>query len=96
MRMAADDDMKTSGDRIQVEGVQIMQDIEENLPSFRNGCFWEGAGPVGSIHISTHGDNGRKLSQSGENFRLAHIAGMENQLRTTQGQIGRASCRERV
>lgn len=85
MRVAADDDMKTSGDRIQVEGVQIMQDIEENLPSFRNGCFWEGAGPVGSIHISTHGDNGRKLSQSGENFRLAHIAGMENQLRTTQG-----------
>jgi hypothetical protein len=84
MRMSADNDMKASGCWVQVEGMNIMKKIEENLACFRDCRFGQRPRPSGSVHVSAHGNDGSEFFERGENFGLAHITGVKNQLRTTK------------
>ena len=84
MRMPADNDMKTSCRGIQVERMDIMKNIEENFTSFGDRCFGQTVRPVQLVNVSAHSNNWSQFTQRSENFRLAHIAGVKNQLRSTK------------
>jgi len=65
--------------------LHIVQYIEYKVPCFRYCCFGQGACPIGIVHVSTHGNHGCEFPQVPENFWLAHVTGVENQLGTPKG-----------
>jgi hypothetical protein len=85
VRMAADDDVESRCRRIQVERMHIVQDVKPDLARIGNRSFRQRASPFAGIYVSAHRDDGRKFSEGGENFRMAHVATVEDQLRTAEG-----------
>lgn len=83
--MATHDDMESSGGRIQVKSVHIVEQVEEDVACLCDGCFGQAFCPMVRIHVSPHGNDGCKLSQSSKNFGLTYVTSMENQVGATKG-----------
>ena len=84
MGMPANNDVETGGRRVQVEGVHVVKNVEEDFARFRHRRFGQRPGPIGGVHVSAHGNDRSEFPQRSEDFRLAYITGMKNQLRTTK------------
>lgn len=84
MGMPAHNDMEASGCRVQVEGVHVVKNVQEDFARLSHRRFGQRPGPIGSVHVSAHGNDRSEFPQRSEDFRLAYITGVKNQLRTTK------------
>lgn len=84
MGMPANDDMESSGRWIQVQTTQVVENVEEHLSCLSNSSLWQSVSPFSRVHVSAYGNDWCDLPKGREDFRLAHIAGVEYQLRTTK------------
>ena len=88
VRMPAYDDLESRGDGIKIERVNVVKDVyrcEIRLDDFGFGKI---QGPRLGIHISPHGKNRGESFQRFQNFRIAHVACMNDQVRALEGAKG--------
>ena len=85
MGMPADDHAESSGGRVQVKPMHVVQNVKLDRASLRDSCFRQRFSPLFLIDVSAHGNHERKFSESAENFGLSHVSGVENQLGTAKG-----------
>jgi hypothetical protein len=65
--------------------MDVVQNVEQDRAGLRHSRFRQHLSPLFLIDVAAHSDHKRKFSESGENFGLSYVSGMENQLGTAQG-----------
>jgi hypothetical protein len=98
VRMSAHDDMESRGDGVKIERVNVVENKNRCGLRLDDLGFRQCQRPRFRIHISSHGKNRRESLQRSEYFRIAHVAGMNDQVRTfecTQGLGAQQSMRVR-
>jgi len=85
MGMAADDHVESRGPRVQVKRMYVVQNVKLDAARLRDSGLRQRFRPIFLIDVSAHSNHQSKFSESGENFGLSHVSGMENQLRTAKG-----------
>lgn len=88
VRMSAHDDVKTCGNGIKIERVCVVKDVDSCGICHDDFGFGQGQRPRLRIHISPHGKNRSQIFQRFENFRIAHVARVDDQVRAFQGAQG--------
>lgn len=83
--MAADDHTESRGLGVQVKRMHVVKDVKHRRPRLGDRGFRQRFGPFSFIDVSAHGNHERQRSESGENFGLSHVSGMDNQLGTAKG-----------
>jgi len=81
MRMSAHDDVETRGGGIEIERVNVVQDVHRKRIRLDDFGFGKRLRPRVRIDISAHGKNGSDGFQCLENFGIAHVARMNDQVR---------------
>lgn len=85
MRVAADDNLKSSRNRVKIECMHVMQNVDRDIACLSHGRLGEFAPrPRFGIDISAHGDDGRYLSELGQDAGISDVAGVHDQLGATQ------------
>ena len=84
VRMPAHDHLKSGRNRIEIEGMNVMQDVNRCAVNFNCLGFRQGSGPRLGIHISSHRKYRRDVFQRCKNFGITDIACVNDQLRTFQ------------
>ena len=79
--MPADDDLKTCGGGIEVKRVNVVQNVNRGCIRFDDFRFGQRLCPRVGIHISTHRKNRGNRFQLVNNFRIAYVTGVNNQVR---------------
>jgi len=85
VRMPAHDDMESCGDGIKIERVNVVKDINCCGIRLDDFGFGQGQRPRVRIDIAPHGKNRGESFQRFEDFRIAHVARMNDQVRTFEG-----------
>ena len=81
MGMPADNHMEARSRVVQVESMHIVENINEKFARLGHRRFGQRPCPIGRIHVFAHGYDGSKLLQRAEDFGLAYITRVKNQLR---------------
>ena len=85
VRMPAHDNMKSRGGRIQIERLNVVENVNCGGICFDHFGFRKSEGPGLRVHISPHGKNRGQSFQRFENFRIAYITRMNDQVRAFEG-----------
>ena len=88
VRMSAHDDMEPCGDGIKIERVNVVEDVNRCGIRLDDFGFGQRQRPWVRIHISPHGKNRGESFQILENFRIAHVTRMNDQVRAFEGAQG--------
>jgi len=88
VRMSAHDDMESRGDRIKIERVNIVEDVNRCGIGLDDFGFGQGQRPRFRIDISAHGKNRGESFQRFEYFRIAYVACMNDQVGALEGAQG--------
>ncbi len=78
VRMSADDDVESRRDGIKIEGVNVVENVNCCGVCFDDFGFGQSQRPWLRIYISPHSKNWPESLQHFKNFRIAHIARMNN------------------
>ena len=81
VRMPAHDDVESRADGIEIELVNVVKNVNRCGICLDNFGFGQGLRPRFRIDISSHGKNRGKSFQRFENFRIANVARMDDQIR---------------
>jgi hypothetical protein len=83
--MAADDRADTGCSRVQVKGIDVVENVERESSHIDCRGFGQISGPIFPVHVSPDRINRSNCSQGGENLRGAHIARKKNELNSLEG-----------
>jgi len=84
MRVPAHDDVESGHGGIEIQLVDIMEHIEENWAGFGDRSRRQGLRPGSLIDIAADGDHRGHGFKGGNDFGLADIAGMNDQIRSLE------------
>jgi hypothetical protein len=87
MSVAADDEIEFRCIGAQVQLAEIMQNIEAGTASLHLRCKGQLPGPGASVDIATNGEYRRNEFQPGQDFRIAHVTGVHNQVHAAEGAL---------
>jgi len=88
VRMSAHNDMKSRGYGIEIERVNVVENVNRCEIRLDDFGFGQGLRPRFCIHVSAHGKNRGQSFQRFENFRIAHVARMNDQVRAFERAQG--------
>jgi len=80
VRMSAYDDMKSRGGGIEIERMNVVQYVNRCGIRLDDLGFGKSQRPRLHIHVSPHGKNRRQSFQRFEDFRIPHVARMDDQV----------------
>src|SRR5580700_5872412 len=86
--MSAYDDVKSRRDGIKVERLNVVEHVNRGWNRLDDFGFGKSQGPRFGIHVSPHGKNRGESFQRFQNFRIAHVACMNDQVRALEGAKG--------
>lgn len=84
MGMTGHDDLKASGERVQIEGAKVMEYVQVNAFDFDHLCRGELPGPCAVIHVSTYGEHWPDFLQGLDHVGEANVARMHDEIRVLQ------------
>lgn len=85
VRVAADDDLETCGERIQIQSMHIVQNVDRNFAGLRYGGFGQfAAGPFFGVYVSTNSDNGSYFAELRQDVSVADVACVHDQFGAAQ------------
>jgi hypothetical protein len=84
--MAAHNDLEARCGGIKIERVNVVKDINRCAIHLDDFGFGNRRRPLLRIDISSHGKNRGESFQRFENFRIAYVARMNDQVRAFQGE----------
>ncbi len=88
VRMAAHNDLEARSGGIKTERVNVVKDVDRCAIHLDDFGFRKRLRPRLRIHISPHGKNRGESFQRFENFRIAYVARVNDQVRAFQGAQG--------
>src|SRR6267143_2426758 len=83
--MAADDRLEAGGGRIEVERVEVVQDIEDDVPDANDLRVLQRLRPILTVVVPPHGDHRSHFAQRLQHVGTADVTGVDDQLRAAQG-----------
>src|SRR5258708_7383600 len=84
VRVPAHNDMEGGGLRIEIKLLKIVQNIKGRGLSFDDCGRGQRCRPIRLINVSSHSHDGSESLQGIENPGLSHVAGMNDQIRSSQ------------
>lgn len=85
MGMTADDRAETRCGGVQVKGVDVVENVERESSHIDCCGFRQISGPIFPVHVPPDRVNRGNRPQFCENFRVAHISRMKNELSPLEG-----------
>lgn len=82
--VAADDGGESGGFGVEVEGVEVVNDVDNSAGEFDDFSSVETLGPGLDVDIAADGGDGRDFLERGNDLRIADVAGMDDVLRAAQ------------
>lgn len=83
--MAVNHGAESGGGGIQIQMIKIMNDIEQDLCHLCCLGFRELKKPGTPVHVSPYGHNPGNSSQTREDFRLAYVTSVDDQVDSLEG-----------
>ncbi len=78
VRVSAHDDLEPGGDRIEVQGVNVVEDVYRSGIEVHDFGFRQGHRPRFGVHVSAHGKNRGKPFQRFKDLWISYVACVNN------------------
>src|SRR6266850_2439969 len=91
MGMTAHDEAKPGRGGIQIQGVHVVQHVDQHCADFRDRRQWQCPCPLLRVYIPAHGHDRSQFPQLLQNLGIPDVTGMNNQLRPAQSLHGLAA-----
>ena len=88
MRVPAHDNLKPGGRGIKVKVVKVMQDVNRRRTALHNVGGRQAGSPGRGVNIPFDDGERSNRSQRVENFRIAHVPGVDDEVGTSKGLQG--------